>query len=294
MPVFYQQRDKEFVDYKPWLISKNPSFFVRGPKLDQGDLLQGNYFSTAGAAETVGVHCQNPYSNILSGRLNIPCLNLGKGGAGSGFFIQPEMEGIIGLINKGKFLILTLMSGRQTSNSLFITKGLVECQYNNETMKVDRAWEIIFDKYWHDKSFLQDFIEEVRQVYIKEYLQLLEVINVPVILFYFSQRPVKYSPNWEHKNVRSVWAKFPHLIDHRTIRKIRAKSKVKVVECVSVRGIPYTLKDRMGKEKPLYIAETNQFHMFHSYYPSPEMHEDAAVLLEPACKKILKRLNREP
>lgn len=288
MPIYYQRRDAEFVDYEPWLISTKPQFYIRGPQLNEADLNNGNYFSLVGAAETVGVHARNPYGTILADSLKIPCLNLGKGGVGVVFFSVPEMQKIIDYINRGKFLILSLMSGRQTSNPLFQTKrGTCDCIYNNEEMPVERAWQLIAENYWHDRTFLKRFLLDVRSAYANDYIQFLNKINVPVILFYFSQRKPKYSINWRKKHARSLWAGFPHAVDHKTIKEIRSKSQVLYAQCVSKRGIPYILKDMTGQEKPLWDPERNQFQLKHAYYPSPEMHEDAADVLEPLCIKIL-------
>jgi len=288
MPLYYQARDAEFIDYKPWLICEKANFFVRGPKLQPADLNQGNYFSVLGAAETVGVLVQTPYGAVLADRIKIPCLNLGKGGGGALFFIRPVMQEVIDYIDKGKFLILTLMSARQTSNSLFKSKdGTSQCIYNDVEMLADRAWELIIEAHWHDKSFLKNFVLEVRETYVNEYLQLLKTVKVPVILFYFSQRKPKYTPGWKKKQARSIWAKFPHLVDQQTIKKILAQAHVTYAKCVSRRGIPYTLKDKTGQEKPLWEPTQKKFQKFHSYYPSPEMHEDAAKVLLPICRKIL-------
>lgn len=290
MPIFYQKRDAEFIDYEPWLICKKPKFYIRGPKLNPEDLNQGNYFSVVGAAETVGIHAEQPYGTILSNHFKIPCLNLGKGGVGLAFFNQPEKKEIIDYINKGKFLIVTLMSGRQTGNSLFKTRGgTCKCFYNNEEMPVERVWELITETYWDDKAFLEKFVLEVRTAYVDEYIQFLNKIDVPVILFYFSQRTPKYSFNWQKKHVSSLWDKFPHFVDDTTIGEILAKPGDGIVyaECVSRKGIPYILKDKAGKTISLWYPRAKEFRTKHSYYPSPEMHKDAAEVLEPICRRIL-------
>jgi hypothetical protein len=64
------------------------------------------------------------------------------------------------------------------------------------------------------------------------------------------------------------------------------------VECVTRRGLPQRLVDREGKPttvmhsynllNPEVRTETHN-----NYYPSPEMHEDAANALEPICRRLL-------
>ncbi len=290
MGGFYQERDDEFIDYEPWALLENPIFRVRGPRLKKIDIKEGNYFSVLGAAETFGVHADKPYGAILSMRLDLPCLNLGRGGVGPAFFCRHDYRGIIDYVNKGKFLILSFMSGRHSRNSLIESpEGDVNsCIYNGEIMKADNAWQLIIEKYRDNKKFLKNLILETRQTYVNDYLQLIKLVAVPVILFYFSQRKPRYSINWKNKGIYSFLGQFPHFVDHKTIKEIKKKSTAVFAECVSKRGIPYTLKDKTGKEKPLWNAASKKFIWKHSYYPSPEMHEDAANVLEPFCRKILK------
>lgn len=294
MSGFYKERDADFIDYELWAVQENPRFRVRGPRLKKIDIKKRNYFSVLGAAETFGVHAVKPYGALLSMRLGLPCLNLGRGGAGPAFFCRPDYQGIIDYVNKGKFLILNFMSGRHTNNSLIkcIDGTVNECEYNGEIMKADNAWQLIIEKYWDDKKFLKNLILETRQSYINDYLQLIKLVAVPVILFYFSQGKSRYSINWRKKDVYWILGQFPHFVDHKTIKEIKKKSPAVLAECISKRGIPYTLKDKTGKEKPLWNADSKQFIWKHSYYPSPEMHEDAANVLEPVCRKILKKMNR--
>jgi hypothetical protein len=289
MPIYYQKLHAGMVDYKPWLVCEEPNFFVRGPELKSHDLKRGNYFSVVGAAEVVGVCVNEPFGTILSQQLKLPCLNLGAGGANMAFFNQPEMHRIIEYINRGKFLIVTLMSARQTGNSLFKSKrGTCQCVYNNETMKADDAWALIVEKYWQDKDILKNLVAEVRNTYVDDYVRFLEKIEVPIILFYFSQREPGYSINWRHKDVRAIWGGgFPHLVDERVIREILTRSGAQYAKYVSKKGIPYTLKDRAGSEKPIWNPNLKKWIMFHYYYPSAEMHIGAAELLVPMCREIL-------
>jgi hypothetical protein len=291
MPIYYQNRDAEFIDYEPWMILEKPKFFVRGPQLSTDDFKKGNYFSVVGAAETVGVHAKKPYGTLLGQRLGIPCLNLGNGGASMAFFNQPIRKEIIDYINGGKFLVVTLMSGRQISNSLFKNNhGLTQCMYNNQEMKADDAWKLIIEEYWGNKPVLESLVSEIRKSYIDEYVRFVKKIRVPVILFYFSQRKSKYSINWDKKDARSIWgSRFPHIVNDAVIKKILDKTGAYYVKCVTKRGIPYQLKDQTGKAKPLWEPLTKKMVMMHYYYPSPEMHEDAVRVLEPVCKVILSK-----
>jgi hypothetical protein len=267
-----------------------PKFFVRGPRLPAGDVQRGNYFSLVGAAETVGVHVREPYGALLAERLRLPCLNLGKGGAGVAFFSRPEMGEIVAKINKGKFLVLTVMSGRQTGNSLITAcDGTCRCVHDGREMTVERAWEKILEAHWHDRDYLAGLVRELRRNYVVEYLRFLRLVEVPAILFYFSQRRPGYDIDWSKKNRNSLWATFPHFVDDAVLAEIRAGAGGRIVyrECVSRRGIPYVLRDKTGKVIPIWYEELGEYRTRHGYYPSPEMHRDAAAALEPLCRKLL-------
>jgi len=290
MPIHYQERDAAFIDYHPWRILESPKYFIRGPQLDPEDLGRGNYFSLVGAAETVGVHAQEPYGAILAKRLNIPCLNLGKGGAGVAFFSRPEMGEIVARVNRGRFLILTFMSGRQTGNSLIRPiDGTCQCLYQGEEMAVERAWALITDAHWHDRELLTRLVREVREGYAGEYAGFLALVRVPVILFYFSQRQPRYDINWQKKHRSSLWSQFPQFVNDDVVGEVLAAAagRVSYAECVSHRGIPYVLRDASGRVIPIWYGEEHGFRSRQSYYPSPEMHQDAAAALEPLCRGIL-------
>ena len=64
------------------------------------------------------------------------------------------------------------------------------------------------------------------------------------------------------------------------------------VECVSSRGSPQPLIDRFTG-RPTTIDTSDDRPDFtdvwthNAYYPSPEMHQDAAARLEPLCRRLL-------
>jgi hypothetical protein len=291
MSIYYQKRDAGFIDYEYWPVFEKPKYLARGPRLNSDDLKKGNYFSVVGAAETVGVHAAKPYGALLGQRLQIPYLNLANGGASIEFFNQPKLIKIVDTINRGKFLVVTLMSARQISNSLFKSKnGLTKCVYNNQEIRADDVWKLIVEEYWEKKHILENTVSEIRESYVNEYVRFLKKIRVPVVLFYFSQREPRYSINWRVKDVRSIWGgKFPHLVNDAAINKILSISDVYYVKCVSGRGIPYQLKNQTGNAKAQWNPSLKKMVMLHFYYPSPEMHEDAAEVLVPVCKAILSR-----
>jgi hypothetical protein len=61
------------------------------------------------------------------------------------------------------------------------------------------------------------------------------------------------------------------------------------VECVGKRGLPQVLLDRFtGERVTITDPWTSQPWSENWYYPSPEMHKDAANALEATCRGLLK------
>ena len=65
-----------------------------------------------------------------------------------------------------------------------------------------------------------------------------------------------------------------HLVNRAMVEQIRGHADV-YVQCVSSRGSPHPIVDSNGNPA------------LNRYYPAPEMHEDAARLLLPACRELL-------
>lgn len=61
MPLGYEQRDWEIVDYQQY--SRTPGCSARGPA--PRSMRQGQYFACVGAAQTFGCVCEDPYPALL-------------------------------------------------------------------------------------------------------------------------------------------------------------------------------------------------------------------------------------
>jgi len=119
--------------------------------------------------------------------------------------------------------------------------------------------------------------------------QLLEAISPPKILLWFSARSPEYEESWKLPTWR-LWGEFPQFVNREMVDRLRSYSD-RYVECVSRRGTPQPLFDLAGNRTTFKsfalpgvegVVKTEN-----RYYPSPEMHEDAAELLIPACRELL-------
>ena len=125
-------------------------------------------------------------------------------------------------------------------------------------------------------------MRETRRSWFESYQKLLSAIHVPRILFWFSTRQPSYTPKWD--SVAGLFGAYPQLVNADMIDHIRGLGD-HTVACVSRRGLPQALSDRLTGEPTVVHDEWTATPWKENwYYPSPEMHEDAADALEPACR----------
>lgn len=304
----YQERDHEVIDYQMYELGST-GLKMRGPELNL--IADEKYIACIGAAQTFGCFCQAPYPDILGEELGMPVLNLGYGGAGPEFYLL--QEALLPYINGGQFLVVQVMSGRSQSNSLFKCQGLEYLQRRS-----DGAWmgaAAAYRELMAGSSALRrlplgrigmslsrrlavpaarKIVQETREAWVQSYLQLLEKITVPVILLWFSKRKPRYVENYSSPSM--VLGEFPQFVNDDMIDRIKDKFDF-YVECVSDRGSPQKLISRFTGEATSVNPASDRTDLGdgkcwdeNRYYPSPEMHEDAAAMLLPICLKLMTRI----
>lgn len=298
MGKWYQDRDKKVIDYQ---IYKFGDLELRGPKSHHN-----KYIAYIGAAQTFGTYCSNPFPNIIGNKLNIGTLNFGSGGAGPNFFLnQPT---ILDSVNQAELVVVQVMSGRSISNSVFksLRGGSMGIRLlDQKQMKSDAVFNQLLngqDQRGLDDKFINNLIKETRENYVTAMIDLLEAIKAPKVLLWFSIRTPEQCEEFSSYNLamrrffnqNSLLKKvinglhilrhylnsnyvgiFPHLVNKEMIEKIKPYSDF-YVECATNVGMPQILVDFQGK-----VVGKND------YYPSPQMHQQAAEVLYPVCKNIL-------
>jgi hypothetical protein len=303
----YQARDAEVVDYMMYQLPGTGLSF-RGPP--PSGLAGGDYFTCIGAAQTFGCFCPRPFPTLLAEQLGLPALNLGYGGAGPEFFARQSP--LIDYINRGRFLILQVMSGRSQSNRLFDTGGLefLRRRTDGASMGANQAYqELLRGPAWLRRlpprplfaalarrvavPGVLRLVAETRAAWIESHRRLLAQVRVPVILFWFSKRHPDYRAR--PGNVRSLFGEFPQLIDQATLDAVRPLG-AHFVSCVSSRGSPQPLVSRFtgqpttvdpARDRPDLAAGPPWTHNL--YYPSPEMHQDATGALLETVRRLHQR-----
>jgi hypothetical protein len=143
-----------------------------------------------------------------------------------------------------------------------------------------------------DKELTRRIVEETRTNYIQSMTRLLDAIKPPKVLLWFSNRTPEYRERLDGPLV-DLFGKFPQMVNRPMVDALRGHADA-YVECVSKRGIPQSIVDRgfypvTFEGAPLPPSPPDRVVTMNTYYPSPEMHEDAAAMLIPVCREILGR-----
>jgi Domain of unknown function (DUF6473) len=279
----YPALDRHIVDYE--VFDLPPLSGLRGPK---PPLDPGRFFVCIGAAQTYGRFCQRAFPAILSEELSLPALNLGAAGAGPLLFLRrPEL---FEYINRARFAVVQVMSARGEDNSYFesLDFGILRRRSGGDPMLTWPAYQELLET--ESEEVVRQIVAETRSNFVRYYADLLARIDVPTVLFWFARRTPEYSEGYS--DVRQLFGGFPQLVDAATVAQLRPHVG-QYVECVTSRGLPQPLFDRFTGERTTMQNTTTELggrqltHNF--YYPSPEMHEDAAAALREPARSILKR-----
>jgi hypothetical protein len=167
------------------------------------------------------------------------------------------------------------MSARSEDNSLFVSKGREQLTRRSDgsTISAVTAYGELLEAEGVDR--VREIVEETRRNWIESYLELLAAIEVPTILFWFSQRAPEYDEG--DSTVQALFGEFPQLVNSTMIEQIKGVGDV-YVECISSRGFPQPLTSRFTGD-PVSVDIGGTWMNADRYYPSPEMHEDAADAL---------------
>lgn len=301
----YQARDREIVDYQMFELGTTGLSF-RGPA--PASLDPGQYFACLGAAQTFGCFCDTPYPSHLARALQMPVLNLGYGGAGPEFFNR--QSSLLPYINGARFVVLQVMSARSQSNSVFASDGLelLERRSDGRTLGANEAYQGLLQgskalrslppkRLWRALAkrlaipALQTVVQETRQNWLANQLELLKKIEVPVVVLWFSKRSPDYTE--KYRSVSTLFGDFPQMVNKQMIETVKSHCKI-YVEVVSQRGSPQPLISRFTGQPTTINPEhdrpdlnTGNLWTHNHYYPSPEMQVDAADALIPVCQKLV-------
>ena len=277
----YAASDWNLIDYRMYRIKGFSPFYLRGPITWDGASPFAVYI---GAAQTYGRFCEHPFSHLIDQKYSVPFINMGRGGAGPALFLTRD---ILERLIAAKVVIVQVMSGRSVSNSLLHNPSAAgtlsrrDIPNSAPTYAAD-VWKTVLDDY--GLKFVLRLVEETRSIYVAQMKTLLNCISSRKILFWFSKRGPKYDMRPE--GIEAIFGDFPQLIDHDIVATLRPLAD-RWVEVITSRGCPQPLFNRFTREPHLHFPNTPSPYA-NNYYPSPEMHEDAAAALGPVVDELMK------
>lgn len=286
----YQKKDIRICDYR---YAKVPGaeIVARGPLPD--DLAEGRFVSYLGGAQTLGRFVQRPYPSLVGDATGWPTLNLGFGGGKPEFYLNAP--GALDVINRGACAVIQVMSARGSPNSIIRAvrneNNFVLYHTKDESgateLFVDHAYRRLLRE--ESSETVARCLQETRDAWVRDMSQLLNAIRVPKLLLWFSVREPRYIA--ETHDVGAFLGPYPQFVDEAMLNRLRPLADG-LVECTSSRGMPSRLVDMVTGE-PVPVFAGRQDPTLNTYYPSPEMHEDAAALLAPEiCALLARNLQR--
>jgi hypothetical protein len=278
---YYQELDQGHFDYRLATLANVPDEAFRGPPPDPGP----PYIAFVGAAQTFGRFCDDPFPALLARRLDVQAVNLGVGGVGPRYFAAPHFAR---WLDGARLVVLQVLAGRSSGNSLFDNTSTGTLQGVRVRDGTPMRFEDFLAELVRDESTatVRRVVDETRDSYVAEMLELIRRIRSPKILFWMSTRPPEYVEDWT--SPWGVMGAFPQLIN-RTVVDHLAVACEAFVECVTDTGLPQPL---WPAGEQVLGTELRDGMLYNTYYPSPAMHVVAADHLEPVCREILSRVTR--
>lgn len=286
LTVEYTYRDHEVVDYRNYSLDSMPRIRFRGPRFDPRAAEAKSFFTAFGSAHTLGVFSPVTYTEILAGKLGLNGWNVGVGGISASFYNRHPQ--IIEYANRGAFAIVQITAARLESNDRIQTTPAAQIVFDRkhgDFVSPELVWARIEKE---EPENLAKYRAQSRTSWAAEHRKLLEALEVPTLLFWFSARPMQTTDSKETQQVGSTAVTaFPQYVDGTDIAKIEKLADGLAV-CVTSRGADYPLTSRFTGE-PVSVNHrllpegrgpaSDLIDDRNSYYPSPEMHEDAAAVL---------------
>jgi len=265
----WQEKDIEIVDYNFVAALDELSdkkLWVRG---GEATLLKNGYFSCIGQEYTCGRFVDKPYPSLLEKYLDINGLNLGVCGSGVEFFAEPGNRWILDICNKGRFVIVLVMSGLSAGTSRL---------GNDYGVFAHESQDLYAELYRKNKVAFYDSYVDMVEKYIDGYINISRYLKVPKILLWFSGKSCRSMSG----SVLEGAAGFPELIHQDIVERIKPFYDY-YVEYGAKPGLPQRLTN---KTTGLPCANRDGL-KYNTKYPSPEMHQAVSELLLPYCKRMM-------
>lgn len=288
MGLNYVLESGHIVDYEVWKAD-GIDFVLRGPRPVPGAAAPRIAF--VGSAATFGVFARTPFPTLLGDMLSCQVLNLGRGGAGPGFFTKSAAA--IRMINQSACAVVQVMSGRSSlSNSAMesvegLASVIVKAGSNAGSKLLGEDALRAIGRELADADAARIYDESIGS-YLRQYEQLFGLIEVPTVLLYVGTKQPDAPPCTVEEKARRIREPGvnPHLVDAQMLRSLGAWAwETAVVIDDSLRASRlvnrftgrYEVLQRPGAKR----LERNDV------YASPYLHAKAALALYTPLSRLI-------
>jgi hypothetical protein len=280
MSLLYQSESSHIVDYELYRLP-DIDFVLRGPYWPfDGDVPT---ISFAGAAQTFGTFVKYPFANLLGDMCSAQVLNLGRGGAGPGFYCNAP--NVVRRINQSSACVVQVMSVRSSAENRYMKtlEGLASVVLNfgphkDETMPGERAFGLLAKAL--DRPSFVEVVLETRENFIRQYEALAAMITVPKILLFVGKNPPlpDAKENEGSGRVQDMIGSHPHMVTKSVFERISAFFDSSLMVHGS-EGFDSRLVNRLnGRYCSIKRSETYTVSKHDAYIP-PFLHAKTAVTL---------------
>lgn len=273
----YQGTDRRIIDYRQIRLAGHE---FRGPL--PAAMYKRRKLTFLGAAQTFGRFTRVPFPDIAGSLFGLDVLNLGHAGAGASFYLNKPT--LLQYASNSELAVVQVMSGRSAENSMFASpdgRNTLVRKADGKRMTDGPAYRWVLEEKGPEAAL--ELVRESQAHWVEETIELARKLETRKILFWFSVRPIKFTPRAD--NLKALMGDFPHFVSREMIEEVRPHFDA-FVDCTSKRGLPQSLRDRYDNS-PVEVNFAGVKRSINTYYPSPEMHLDAAIALEAPMRKLL-------
>jgi len=296
----YQAIDAKVVDYHLYTLEGLEQYPLRGPRRVAGRTER--YVAYVGAAQTFGRFVAHPFPELVSERIGVPALNMGRAGEGPAWYL--ETDGVLDWLRGAEAVVVQVMSGRSVPNSMMATPysgGAIVFREGGPPdptfwtgkgttvpgMRAGKAYQWLIEH--TDEETVRRVVAETRSTWVQLMSDLLDAVQTRTVLLWFSHRPPRYREGFS--SVGRLFGGFPQMVNEEMVGEVRAHAD-EYVEVVTERGRPQTLRNlETGEIEEVFDREhfpnrPDETRALNTYYPSPEMHEDVVGPLSEALIRL--------
>ncbi|GGO30432.1 hypothetical protein GCM10010991_15280 [Gemmobacter aquaticus] len=288
MTMNYHFESSHIADYDLYTLP-GIGFTLRGPRWPLHASTPS--ISFLGAAQTFGAFCKYPFANLIGEMCSARVLNLGRGGAGPGYYLkQPK---VFEYVNTTKCCIVQVMSARSSIENSYMTApyGLASVeikkgQLAGQTLIGHNAFQKLFEEL--PRGEFLDLIRQTREAYIEQMIDLSAQIKVPKVLLYVGRNePLTDATLDENSKFSDIFGIHPHMITKSMVARMGAHFDQTVIVHGS-EGFDQRLMSRFtGEFVSVKRSETYTVNS-HDAYISPTLHVKAAQELYPTISAIIR------